>query len=95
METCVTWRKSSNHGLSNAIQENPGCSIFSPINGIARRKSGALLLGVDETGYVPSKLATYALSGKPLLACVRRNGHAYIHLRGLRSWAEYCGSDDS
>jgi hypothetical protein len=42
---------------------------------------GALLLGVDDAGYMPSKLATYAYSGKPLLACLHRDGPAFAMLR--------------
>jgi glycosyltransferase involved in cell wall biosynthesis len=42
---------------------------------------GALVLGVDDAGYMPSKLATYAYSGKPLLACVHRDGPAFAILR--------------
>ena len=42
---------------------------------------GALVLGVDDTGYMPSKLASYAYSGKPLLACLHRDGPAFAMLR--------------
>jgi len=42
---------------------------------------GALVLGVDDAGYMPSKLATYAYSGKPLLACLHRDGPAFAMLR--------------
>ena len=42
---------------------------------------GALVLGVDDAGYMPSKLATYAYSGKPLLACLHRDGPALAMLR--------------
>ena len=42
---------------------------------------GALVLGVDDVGYMPSKLATYAYSGKPLLACLHRDGPACAMLR--------------
>ncbi len=38
---------------------------------------GLLIPGVDDVGYMPSKLFTYALSGKPLLACLRSDGPAY------------------
>jgi hypothetical protein len=42
---------------------------------------GALILGVDDQGYMPSKLFSYALSGKPLLVCVRRDGPAFGAVR--------------
>jgi hypothetical protein len=42
---------------------------------------GALILGVDDAGYMPSKLFSYALSGKPLLAALRRESPAYAHMQ--------------
>jgi len=38
---------------------------------------GALILGVDDAGYMPSKLFMYACSGKPLLAVLRKDGPAF------------------
>ena len=38
---------------------------------------GALILGVEDDGYMPSKLFSYAWSGKPLLAVLRRRSPAY------------------
>jgi hypothetical protein len=43
---------------------------------------GALILGVDDPSYMPSKLFSYALSGKPLLLSVHREGPAYAKLGG-------------
>ena len=44
------------------------------------QSEGALILGVDDAGYMPSKLYSYALSGKPLLASLHRDGPAYAEL---------------
>ena len=38
---------------------------------------GALIMGVDDAGYMPSKLFNYAYSGKPLLAILRNDSPAY------------------
>lgn len=38
---------------------------------------GALVLGVEDDGYMPSKLFSYACSGKPLLAVLRRKSPAF------------------
>jgi hypothetical protein len=37
---------------------------------------GLLILGVDDPAYMPSKLFTYALTGKPLLVCLHKNSQA-------------------
>src|SRR5260370_27241124 len=42
---------------------------------------GALILGVDDAGYMPSKLFTYAYSGKPVLASLHRDSPALALLR--------------
>jgi glycosyltransferase involved in cell wall biosynthesis len=45
--------------------------------------SGCLILGVDDAGYMPSKLFSYAGSGKPLLAVVRKDGSAFAALKDM------------
>jgi hypothetical protein len=57
--------------------------------------AGALILGVDEAGYMPSKLFPYASSGKPLLAVIRRDGPAYVALRSMPSLGHALWFDDS
>jgi hypothetical protein len=42
---------------------------------------GALILGVDDAGYMPSKLFGYALSGKPLLASLHRDSPAFAQFQ--------------
>jgi hypothetical protein len=43
--------------------------------------SGALVLGVEDAGYMPSKLYIYALSGKPLLASLYDKGVSLAQFR--------------
>jgi hypothetical protein len=45
------------------------------------QSDGALILGVDEVGYMPSKLFSYSLSGKPLLAVLHREGPAFAQFQ--------------
>src|SRR5262249_28675696 len=42
---------------------------------------GALILGVDDEGYMPSKLFNYSFSGKPLLASLRRDSAAFAQFK--------------
>jgi hypothetical protein len=53
------------------VVESPPWIGYTKAMQLARHADGLLVLGVDDAGYVPSKLFTYALSGSPLLACVR------------------------
>jgi glycosyltransferase involved in cell wall biosynthesis len=58
-------------GLSDVVVEMPARIPYREAMRSIKRSSGLLLLGVDDEGYMPSKLFTYALSGKPLLASLR------------------------
>lgn len=67
----------ANHGVSQWVHEDPSRVTYK--NSLARLTGadGALVLGVEDDGYMPSKLFSYAYSGKPLLAVFRRNSPAY------------------
>lgn len=56
-------------GLADIVEEIPPRITYLKALEYVQRSNGLLLLGVNDKGYVPSKLFTYALSGKPLLAC--------------------------
>jgi len=70
------------HGVGEWIDEDPRRVSYRRSLELLLGGDGALVLGVDDAGYMPSKLFTYALSGKPLLAVVRRDGPAYAAQRG-------------
>ncbi|MDH3975270.1 MAG: glycosyltransferase [Deltaproteobacteria bacterium] len=54
--------------LSHIIQEQPSRVSYQESIQLAEDADGLLVLGVDDPGYFPSKLISYALLGKPLLA---------------------------
>ena len=67
--------------LADLICEYPARVTYRRSIELLLQSDGALVLGVDDAGYMPSKLATYAYSGKPLLACLHRDGPAFAMLR--------------
>jgi hypothetical protein len=67
------------HGLGDVVAEFPARVSYRKSLEALRESAGLLILGVDDPGYMPSKLVGYALTGKPLLASVRRDGPAFEH----------------
>jgi glycosyltransferase involved in cell wall biosynthesis len=67
--------------LADLVSEYPARVTYRRSLELLLQSDGALVLGVDDAGYMPSKLATYAYSGKPLLACLRCDGPAFAMLR--------------
>jgi glycosyltransferase involved in cell wall biosynthesis len=67
--------------LADLVCEYPARVSYRRSLELLLQSDGALVLGVDDAGYMPSKLATYAYSGKPLLACLHRDGPAFAMLR--------------
>ena len=67
--------------MADLVSEYPARVTYRRSLELLLHGDGALVLGVDDAGYMPSKLATYAYSGKPLLACLRRDGPAFAMLR--------------
>lgn len=82
------------HGVADLVHEDPRRVSYRRSLELLLGSDGALILGVDDAGYIPSKLFTYAYSGKPLLAVVRRDGPAYSamksrpHSLGTSLWFE-------
>ncbi len=64
-------------GIGDVVEERPQRVPYRRALELMLESGGLLILGVDDPGYVPSKLFGCALSGKPLLACLRRDGPAY------------------
>ena len=68
-------------GIGDLVEEQPQRVSYRRSLELILESSGLLVLGVDDAGYVPSKLFGYALSGKPLLASLHRDGAAYALFR--------------
>ena len=64
-------------GVGDLIEERPSGISYRRSLELLQESDGALILGVDDAGYMPSKLFTYACSGKPLLAVLRKDGPAF------------------
>ncbi|MEA2989891.1 MAG: hypothetical protein QOG83_2602, partial [Alphaproteobacteria bacterium] len=69
------------HGLADIVSEDPYRVTYRRSLELLLQGDGALILGVDDAGYMPSKLFTYAYSGKPLLACLHLDGPALAAFR--------------
>jgi hypothetical protein len=65
------------HGVEDLVRETPQRVSYKESIELLESASGALIIGVDDPGYIPSKLFPYAYSGKPLLALVRKDGPAF------------------
>jgi hypothetical protein len=68
-------------GIADLVEEWPQRVPYRRALELMLESSALLVLGADDSGYVPSKLFGYALSGRPLLACLRRDGPAYALFR--------------
>lgn len=63
-------------GLGNLVTEDPQILSYPVATSLAVAADGLLVLGVDDPGYMPSKLFPYAMTGKPLLACLHWQSQA-------------------
>jgi glycosyltransferase involved in cell wall biosynthesis len=70
-------RIASDAGVPDIVSEDPRRVTYRRSLELLSQGDGALILGVDDAGYMPSKLFTYASAGKPLLASLRRDSPAY------------------
>lgn len=69
------------YGVADLVEERPGWVSYRKSIELLQGGDGALILGVDDAGYVPSKLFTYAYSGKPLLALLRKESPAFAEFQ--------------
>jgi glycosyltransferase involved in cell wall biosynthesis len=86
----------SRFGLADMIEEIPPRISYRKAMEIVQDSDGLMLLGVDDKGYVPSKLFTFALAGKPLLACFHSDSppvHFFDQMPGLGNLMTFNGSD--
>lgn len=70
-------------GVGDVVFESPARVSFRRSLELLHGGTGCLILGVDDAGYMPSKLFSYASSGKPLLAVVRKDGPAFAALKEM------------
>lgn len=70
-------------GVADLVSENPRRISYRNSVELLLQADGALVLGVDDSGYMPSKLFGYALSGKPLLAAIRKDSPAYMQFQTM------------
>lgn len=68
-------------GLADIVTENPRRVTYRRSLELLLESDGVLILGVDDNGYMPSKLFNYALSQKPMLASLRRDGPAFAEFK--------------
>jgi hypothetical protein len=64
-------------GIDDLVAEEPGRVSYRRSLELLLKSDGALIFAVKDPGYMPSKLFNYALSGKPLLATLDRDGPAF------------------
>jgi hypothetical protein len=70
-------------GIDDLVREEPTRLSYRRSLELLLESDGALILGVDDAGYIPSKLFNYALSGKPLLAALHREGPAFAKFQSI------------
>jgi glycosyltransferase involved in cell wall biosynthesis len=73
-------------GVGDLVDETPKRVEYLEALRAALEADGLLILGVDDPAYMPSKLFTYALTGKPILACLHadsRSGEYFGAIPGL------------
>jgi glycosyltransferase involved in cell wall biosynthesis len=71
------------YGIGDIFSEEPGRVSYRRSVELLLQSDGALAFGVEDLGYMPSKLFSYALSGKPLLAVFHHEGPAYAQFHRL------------
>jgi hypothetical protein len=92
--TILGWRRGEARGLADIaakwgiddlVREEPGRISYRRSLELLLQSDGALIFGVEDVGYMPSKLFNYALSGKPLLAVLHREGPAFSKFQSIPS----------
>lgn len=68
-------------GIADLVQEDPRRLSYRRSIELLLECDAALVLGVDDPGYVPSKFYSYALSGKPLLAAMHRESPVFMQFQ--------------
>lgn len=97
-ERKVLWEEANLAGVGDIVIEDPSIVSYSAAISQALAADGLLVLGVDDSDYMPSKLFTYAFTGKPLLACLHHKSQAndyFATFPDLGTLIHFGGSDRS
>jgi hypothetical protein len=81
-------------GVGDLVSEFPARVSYRGSIKLLLVSSGALILGVDDPGYMPSKLFSYALSGRPLLASLHRASPGFEIFEKIPSLGHVLWFDD-
>ncbi len=76
-DRCFLQEVAAQCGVSDLVTEYPARVSYLKSLEILLEADGVFILGVDDLGYMPSKLFSYAASGKPLLASLRHQSTAH------------------
>ena len=69
--------------MGGLVEENPTIVPYSRSLELMRQADGLLVLGVNDSAYMPSKLFSYARSGKPLLVSLVAGSQALETFRRM------------
>lgn len=83
-EACSLADIAEKWGIGDLVRERPGRLSYRRSLELLLQSDGALIFGVEDIGYMPSKLFNYALSGKPLLATLHCEGPAFSMFQSIR-----------
>jgi glycosyltransferase involved in cell wall biosynthesis len=83
-EACSLADIAAKWGIGDLVWEEPGRLSYRRSLELLLQSDGALIFGVEDAGYMPSKLFNYALSGKPLLATLHCEGPAFSMFQSIR-----------
>jgi len=82
------------YGLAHLIEEQPGRVSYFRALEIIQSSAGLIILGVDDPAYMPSKLFTYAQTGKPLLASLHARSQANDYFNQMPNLGRLIHFDD-
>ena len=85
----------SRAGVLGCVREDPARVSYRKSLELVAQSDGLLVLGVDDPAYMPSKLFSYASTGRPLLAVIRRDGAAMAHMATVSPGVRVLWFDDA
>jgi len=82
------------YGLAHLVEEHPQRVSYLRVVKMIQSSAGLLILGVDDPAYMPSKLFTYSLTGKPLLVSLHRDSQANCYFQEIPQLGHLVHFDD-
>ena len=82
------------YGLAHLIEEQPRRVSYFRALEVIQSSAGLIILGVDDPAYMPSKLFTYALTGKPLLVSLHARSQANDYFNEMPNLGRLIHFDD-